>query len=91
VPWDREAFGAPDAELPPVPNWWRHIGVYAYRVGTLERFVNLPQGRLEAVERLEQLRLLEEGMAIRVEAACQEVPGGVDTPEDLARLRDVFQ
>jgi 3-deoxy-manno-octulosonate cytidylyltransferase (CMP-KDO synthetase) len=91
VPWDRDTFGVSAPELPSGPNWWRHIGVYAYWVRTLHRFVELPPGRLEAVERLEQLRLLEQGMSILVEAACEEVPGGVDTPEDLARIRDLFQ
>ena len=71
------------------PGWRRHIGIYAYRVAALRRFVALPVGRLERTESLEQLRLLENGMSIAVEQAVVPVPGGVDTPRDLERVRQV--
>ena len=62
---------------------WLHWGIYAYRAETLERFVTLPPGKLENAEKLEQLRALENGIAIRVVTSnLQSV--GVDTPEDLA-------
>ncbi|HPF13394.1 MAG: 3-deoxy-manno-octulosonate cytidylyltransferase [Planctomycetes bacterium] len=61
----------------------RHIGVYAYRPEALRRFCDLPQGRLEAMENLEQLRWLEHGHAMRVLPASW-VPRGIDTPEDYA-------
>ncbi|TVR98454.1 MAG: 3-deoxy-manno-octulosonate cytidylyltransferase [Rhodospirillales bacterium] len=65
---------------------FHHIGIYAYRRAALARFVRLPQGILERRERLEQLRLLEHGM--RIDAALVDtVPLGVDTPDDLARVR----
>lgn len=67
----------------------RHIGIYAYRVAALRRFVTLPVGRLERTESLEQLRFLENGMSIAVEEALAPVPGGVDTPADLERVRQV--
>ncbi|MCB1686296.1 MAG: 3-deoxy-manno-octulosonate cytidylyltransferase [Pseudomonadales bacterium] len=70
--------------------WLRHIGVYAFRIAALRRFVSLPAGTLETLESLEQLRMLEAGMAIGVEEAEEPVPGGVDTPEDLARVRGRF-
>ncbi|MFA7231511.1 MAG: 3-deoxy-manno-octulosonate cytidylyltransferase [Victivallaceae bacterium] len=67
-----------------------HWGIYAYRRDTLNRFVSLPQGRLEACEKLEQLRALENGISIYVMLSNLESVG-VDTPEDLkkaeARLR----
>jgi 3-deoxy-manno-octulosonate cytidylyltransferase (CMP-KDO synthetase) len=66
---------------------WRHLGLYAYRVGLLQRFVAWPPAPLERLESLEQLRVLAYGEAIHVAAACAPVPGGVDTPEDLARLQ----
>lgn len=65
---------------------WHHIGIYAYRRAALDRFVALPQSPLEQREKLEQLRALENGM--RIDAAIVDtVPFGVDTPEDLERVR----
>ncbi|MBF0167988.1 MAG: 3-deoxy-manno-octulosonate cytidylyltransferase [Alphaproteobacteria bacterium] len=65
---------------------WHHIGIYAYRRQALTRFVDLPVGLLEAREKLEQLRALENGM--RIDAArVDTVPDGVDTPADLERAR----
>ena len=68
---------------------YHHIGVYAYRRAALERFVTLPRGRLEARERLEQLRALEAGLRIDV-ALVDTLPLGVDTPADLARARELI-
>ena len=68
---------------------YHHIGLYAYRRGSLARFVGLPQGHLEARERLEQLRALEAGMRIDL-MLVDTVPLGVDTPADLARARAVL-
>ena len=65
---------------------YHHIGIYAWRRSTLERFVSLPPSPLELREKLEQLRVLEDGM--RVDAAIVDtVPLGVDTPADLERAR----
>lgn len=61
---------------------YRHWGVYAYRRQALERFVSLPEGRLEKCEKLEQLRALENGMRIKV-ITTEFESIGVDTPEDL--------
>jgi len=68
---------------------YHHIGLYAYRRSALERFVALPPSALERREKLEQLRALEAGM--RIDAAIVgSVPLGVDTPEDLARARELI-
>jgi len=68
---------------------WHHIGLYTYRRAALRRFVGLPPSLLEQREKLEQLRALENGM--RIDAARVEtMPLGVDTPEDLARIRAQF-
>ena len=67
--------------------WRRHVGIYAFRAGALRRMAALPPSPLEAVERLEQLRALENGLDILVLDACCAAPGGVDTPADLARVR----
>jgi 3-deoxy-manno-octulosonate cytidylyltransferase (CMP-KDO synthetase) len=65
---------------------YHHIGLYAYRRSALERFVKLPPSPLERRERLEQLRALEAGMRIDV-TLVDDVPLGVDTPEDLEKAR----
>jgi 3-deoxy-manno-octulosonate cytidylyltransferase (CMP-KDO synthetase) len=68
---------------------YHHIGLYAFRRAALARFVALPPSPLEQRERLEQLRALEAGM--RIDAAIVDsVPLGVDTPEDLARAREIL-
>ena len=79
-----------DAGHGPGGPWLRHVGVYGYRAGALHRFVALGPGLLERAERLEQLRLLENGMSLLVLDSCRPVPGGVDTPEDLERARRVL-
>jgi 3-deoxy-manno-octulosonate cytidylyltransferase (CMP-KDO synthetase) len=86
VPFPRD--GAPDG-VPGDP-WRRHIGIYAYRAGLLRRFVGWAPAAIERVEMLEQLRVLDAGERIHVDDACAPVPGGVDTPEDLERLRALF-
>ncbi|WP_191084892.1 3-deoxy-manno-octulosonate cytidylyltransferase [Roseococcus sp. NIBR12] len=69
---------------------WHHIGLYAWRRDALARFVALPPSPLEQREKLEQLRALENGM--RVDAAVvDDIPLGVDTPEDLARARALWE
>lgn len=76
------------ATVPSAPQGphYHHIGLYAFRRAALGRFVSLPPGRLEKLERLEQLRALEAGMRIDV-ALVDTVPLGVDTPADLDRAR----
>ena len=65
--------------------WLRHVGIYAYRREALERWVSLPESRLERTERLEQLRPLEAGVGIGVRIVA-EAEGGVDTRTDVARV-----
>lgn len=65
----------------------RHIGIYAYRVATLNRFVSWPRSLLEVSERLEQLRAMHHGVRIIMDEAAELVPAGVDTPEDLDAVR----
>lgn len=90
VPWPRDAF-ARDRSAMPDGQWLRHIGIYGYRVSALRAFAELPPGRLERVESLEQLRALEAGWRIAVALAPSPFPPGVDTPEDLARAECIFQ
>jgi 3-deoxy-manno-octulosonate cytidylyltransferase (CMP-KDO synthetase) len=65
----------------------RHVGIYAYRVATLNQFVTWPRSLLEVSERLEQLRAMHHGVRIIMDEAAQRVPAGVDTPEDLEAVR----
>lgn len=68
----------------------RHVGIYGYRVGFLRQFPALPQAPLERLEQLEQLRALWHGHRIAVHVTAQAPGPGVDTPEDLARVRRLF-
>ncbi|MDE0178578.1 MAG: 3-deoxy-manno-octulosonate cytidylyltransferase [Gammaproteobacteria bacterium] len=90
IPWHRDTFGG---RLPPRIGsaWRRHIGIYAYSAGALRAFVSYPPSRLEELEALEQLRLMDHGHAIAVAEAEAPVPGGVDTPADADRVRDVLR
>lgn len=74
-----------DADSAEAP-WFRHVGIYAFRREALLRFASLPQGRLELLEKLEQLRALEHGMSIGVGITTQ-LSQAVDTPTDLERVR----
>lgn len=76
IPFDRDAAG--------FSGYRKHLGIYAYRKAALEQFAALPPGWLERVEKLEQLRLLENGIDIHVAAAPRDTIG-VDTEADLAR------
>lgn len=87
IPWPRDAFARDRSRMPEQGEWLRHIGIYGYRVGFLQRFASLPPGRLEQIESLEQLRVLEAGYRIAVGITPEPFPPGVDTPEDLARAQ----
>ena len=82
IPYDRDASG--------FQGYRKHLGIYAYRKAALERFAGLPPGQLEQLERLEQLRLLENGIDIYVANAPADTIG-VDTEEDLARAEAVLK
>jgi 3-deoxy-manno-octulosonate cytidylyltransferase (CMP-KDO synthetase) len=89
IPWWRDGQASGGAQLPePAP--LRHLGIYAYRAGFLRRFPALPAAPLEQTEALEQLRVLWHGERIAVHVALDGPGPGVDTPEDLARVRALF-
>jgi len=82
IPFDRDKTGA--------VTYFKHLGFYAYRRAALERFCNLPESKLEAAERLEQLRFLDNGIEIYVaETPFNTV--GVDTEEDLQRVAEMLR
>ena len=68
------------------PPCYRHVGVYGYKKTFLEQWVKLPQGQLENIERLEQLRGIEAGYKLKI-INVDDVSGGIDTAEDLALAR----
>jgi 3-deoxy-manno-octulosonate cytidylyltransferase (CMP-KDO synthetase) len=90
IPWPRDAFKNSRSVLPPQHPAYRHIGIYAYRVSLLHRFVQWPPAVLEQTESLEQLRALAHGVRIHVQEACAAVPGGVDTETDLVQVKRIL-
>lgn len=89
IAWWRDGFANGIHTLPsPAP--LRHIGIYSYRVGFLRQFPLLPQAPIEVVEALEQLRALWHGHRIAVHVSAHAPGPGVDTPEDLARVRAIL-
>ncbi|UGA52875.1 MULTISPECIES: 3-deoxy-manno-octulosonate cytidylyltransferase [Dickeya] len=88
IPWERDRFAESRDAIG--DHFLRHIGIYAYRAGFIRRYVGWAPSQLEKIEMLEQLRVLWYGEKIHV-AVAKEVPSvGVDTPEDLARVRAVM-
>jgi 3-deoxy-manno-octulosonate cytidylyltransferase (CMP-KDO synthetase) len=82
IPFDRDKLGG--------TRYFKHLGIYAYRKAALDRFCSLPESALEATERLEQLRLLDNGIDIYVE----ETPFNsveVDTEEDLKKVEEILR
>jgi 3-deoxy-manno-octulosonate cytidylyltransferase (CMP-KDO synthetase) len=91
LPWARDAFARDRGALPPDLPFLRHIGIYAYRAGFLRQFAAWPPTPLERIEALEQLRALERGRRIAVRLAPEPFPAGVDTAEDLERVRRIIE
>ena len=85
VPWPRDSVT--DGRPTHFAGAWRHIGIYAYRVHSLLKFASWKPTPLEETEKLEQLRALEHGMQIHLVTFPKAPPPGVDTPEDLERVR----
>lgn len=90
IPWPRDAFAVGRDRLPDGLPALRHIGIYAYRVAFLRRYGALGAASLEQIEALEQLRVLWHGFRIRVTEIAHAPENGVDTPEDLERIRCKF-
>ncbi|GGA76640.1 3-deoxy-manno-octulosonate cytidylyltransferase [Edaphobacter acidisoli] len=84
IPYDR------DARAGEAPEYWKHLGLYAYRKSALNRFPTLPARSLEQAERLEQLRFLENGIHIHVEPTRYDTIG-VDTESDLQRVESILR
>ena len=87
IPWDRDNFASEDKTI--VQPLMRHIGIYAYRAGFINTYINWQPSQLEKIECLEQLRVLWYGEKIHVAVALEAPPAGVDTPEDLELVRSI--
>jgi 3-deoxy-manno-octulosonate cytidylyltransferase (CMP-KDO synthetase) len=98
IPWSRDEFagawsappGSQAQILPPEYLALRHVGLYAYRAEFLGRFSQFQPAPLEVAEKLEQLRALWHGSRIAVMTMDSPLPPGVDTPEDLTRVRSML-
>ena len=89
IAWWRDGFAEGIARLPD-PRPLRHIGIYAYRAGFLKEFPRLAQPAIEVMEALEQLRALWHGYRIAVHVTTADPGPGVDTPQELERVRALF-
>jgi 3-deoxy-manno-octulosonate cytidylyltransferase (CMP-KDO synthetase) len=87
IPYGRDKYGARTPIAPGDPPILRHVGIYAYRAAFLRLFPTLQIAPLEQFESLEQLRAIWHGFGIHLRVIPQAPPGGVDTPEDLERVR----
>ena len=90
IPWARDAFATARDALPAGLPLYRHYGLYAYRVSFLRAYPRLAPAPIERFEALEQLRALWHGYRIAVEVTHGTPAPGIDTPDDLARVRALF-
>lgn len=95
VPWHRDKFAALTSQSAPLDSlepglWYRHLGIYAYTVEMLSRFVSWPASTLEQVESLEQLRVIANGESIGIGVSEEQVPPGIDVPEDVAPVLEAI-
>lgn len=90
IPWARDALSGGAQTLADGLPALHHIGLYAYRARFLSLFPTLQPGHLERFESLEQLRALENGYSIAVHVTANHPAAGVDTQEDLFRIREIF-
>ncbi|MBI5911764.1 MAG: 3-deoxy-manno-octulosonate cytidylyltransferase [Betaproteobacteria bacterium] len=90
IPYARDSFAISQSALPPGLPSYRHIGIYAYRAGFLQIYGRLEPAAIERFEALEQLRALWHGHRIAVTVTAHAPEAGVDTDEDLARVRRIY-
>lgn len=88
IPWERGVFDNKDTENIQLDSHFRHVGLYGYRVGFLMNYIEWSDAPVENIERLEQLRILWHGGRIHMVVSKKRMPVGVDTEEDLARVRE---
>lgn len=91
LPWSRDAFATTRAALPEDLPAWHHVGLYAYRAAFLLRFASMTPPAIESHEKLEQLRAISHRIGIAILKLERALPSGVDTPEDLQRVRALIR
>jgi 3-deoxy-manno-octulosonate cytidylyltransferase (CMP-KDO synthetase) len=91
IPWPRDHFEDIRESLPEADLARRHIGIYAYRVAELTRFVSWPVAPIERAESLEQLRFIWNSVGIHVADAIESVPAGIDTEQDLESIIKIIK
>lgn len=93
IPWCRGSFSVTSPSLLPESgaSYYRHVGIYGYRVALLNRFVQWPVSSIESTEKLEQLRVMANGVRIHVAESLELIPGGVDTQDDLLRIQQLIE
>jgi 3-deoxy-manno-octulosonate cytidylyltransferase (CMP-KDO synthetase) len=91
IPWHRDGFAKSHDSMPDGYVALRHIGLYAYSNRFLQLYPTLAASPLEQIEALEQLRAMWHGHAIAVHLTDRSPPAGVDTADDLARVRQHFE
>ena len=89
MPYSRDLGLAIDDTWVAANPCFKHLGLYAYRADFLEKFATLPPGRLEVIEKLEQLRVLENGYPIAIDVT-EDPTIGVDTPDDAKRFEEAL-
>ncbi|MBS9777996.1 MAG: 3-deoxy-manno-octulosonate cytidylyltransferase [Gammaproteobacteria bacterium] len=85
IPFNRDNVGVDISQ-----NYFHHLGIYAYRAGFLKRYSQLPASDLESLEKLEQLRILDNGEKIAVAVVDEKPPKGIDTEEDFVAATEYF-
>jgi len=91
IPWYREGFVQDTKRLPKNFHYYRHVGIYAYRVSFVKKYIQQLASPLECIESLEQLRMLWYGEKIRVLVAQESLGPGIDTQDDLEKARLIFK
>jgi 3-deoxy-manno-octulosonate cytidylyltransferase (CMP-KDO synthetase) len=90
IPYAR-SFGSIAQAIAAGVEWKRHLGLYAYRLAALRRYTTSAPTPLEKSERLEQLRIMEQGGRIAMALACEFIPAGIDTAKDLHRVHKIIK
>ncbi len=86
IPWSRSDFHLSSQNIIDAQGWYRHLGIYSYRMSLLRDFVTWPTATLERTEALEQLRVLANGERIQMAQSVVYIPPGIDTPEDVPNV-----
>ncbi len=90
IPFNRDNIDVANIDVAVDRHYFHHLGIYAYRAGFLKHYSELPPSRLEHLEKLEQLRILDHGDNIAVAIVNKNPPKGIDTEEDLQAARAYF-